>query len=73
MGSTQGRCPLANATTYQLLGKKMLLLYERMRFCHTTDRDNLVAYPDCAGSQSASSDSDWQDAIRAKAEIEVFP
>jgi hypothetical protein len=69
MGKNYGGCPLAHNSTYQLLSSRMRSLYGKMRGCHTADRDNLVAFPDCAFDQT----SDWSEAVNAKMEIEIFP
>lgn len=41
-----------------------------MDYCHTSDRENLVAYGECGAQGTAS--VDWQDIVRAKLEIETF-
>lgn len=50
----------------------MIKLYDKMLFCHTLDRDNLLAYPDCA-PDLGKDDPAWADAIRARMEIEIYP
>lgn len=48
----------------------MSLLFKKMDYCHTSDRENLVAFGECGGN--GASNLDWQDAVRAKLEIETF-
>ena len=72
MGGNNGRCQIANQKTYQMLSDKMTSLYQKMNFCHTSDRDNLVAYADCAPA-NGTADSDWSEAVRAKLDIEIYP
>jgi hypothetical protein len=50
MGGNNGRCPYANKDTHILFANKMNLIYPKMDYCHTYDRDNLVAFGEC-GSQ----------------------
>jgi len=71
MGSNNGRCPIANIKTFLLLSEKMSLLYDKMSLCHTSDRDNLVAYGDCALT-NGTKDSDWKEAVTAKLDIEIY-
>ncbi len=84
MGGNFGRCPLANSTTFQSLASKMRTLYNKISYCHTSDRDNLLAYPDCSPytvlstnetlkTTTSISDSDWIQAVELKSEIEIFP
>ena len=49
----------------------MSLLYDKMNLCHTSDRDNLVAYGDCALT-NGTKDSDWKEAVTAKLDIEIY-
>lgn len=71
MGGNNGRCPIANMKTFLLLSEKMSLLYDKMSLCHTSDRDNLVAYGDCAPT-NGTKDADWKDAVTAKLNIEIY-
>ena len=72
MGGNNGRCPIANMTMFWLLSEKMTLLYEKMSLCHTSDRDNLVAFGDCSAT-NGTKDADWKDAVTAKLNIEIYP
>jgi hypothetical protein len=71
MGGNNGRCPIANMKTFLLLSEKMSILYDKMSLCHTSDRDNLVAYGDCAAT-NGTKDSDWKEAVKAKLDIEIY-
>lgn len=81
MGDLNGRCPLPVNSTYRLLGQQMNVLYEKMDYCHTMDRDNLGAFLECGEGISTGTNSDstinvdsvWADAVRAKMEIEIYP
>ena len=72
MGGNQGRCPIPSNKTFQIYADKMKLLYDRMQFCHTSDRDNLLAYGECAPT-NGTQDFDWRDAVTAKLDIEIYP
>ncbi len=71
MGGNNGRCPIASMKTFLLLSEKMSILYDKMSLCHTADRDNLVAYGDCAAT-NGTQDADWKDAVTAKLGIEIY-
>ena len=43
-----------------------------MSLCHTSDRDNLVAFGDCSPT-NGTKDADWKDAVTAKLNIEIYP
>ncbi|TNV80770.1 hypothetical protein FGO68_gene7416 [Halteria grandinella] len=82
MGDSNGRCPLPVNSTFRLLGQQMNVLYGKMDYCHTMDRDNLGAFLECGEgistggiSDTATSnlDSVWADAVRARMEIEIYP
>lgn len=70
-GSNSGRCPWAPPSYYSQYAGKMLILYDQMGYCHSKDRDNLVAFGDC-GTQGVQN-FDWQDAVRGKLSIETHP
>ncbi len=70
MGENNGRCPYASKETHFLYAEKMRELYTKMDYCHSVDRDNLVAYGECGVSGTNS--ADWQDTVRAKLELEVY-
>ncbi len=72
MGGNNGRCPLASNQTFHIFSEKMSLLYDRMHYCHTADRDNLLAYGECAAA-NGTADFDWRDAVTAKMDIEIYP
>ena len=58
-------------TSFLLLSEKMSILYDKMSLCHSADRDNLVAYGDCAAT-NGTTDSDWKEAVNAKMNIEIY-
>lgn len=69
-GSNYGMCTWASKETHLLYALKMTLIMTQMDYCHTADRENLVAFGECGMKGTAN--TDWQDAVRAKLEIEAY-
>eukprot|EP00347_Sterkiella_histriomuscorum_P016797 403351817 len=70
MGSNNGYCTWASKETHILYAQKLQTILTQMDYCHTADRENLLAFGECGMKGTAN--MDWQDAVRAKLEIETF-
>ncbi|CDW72072.1 UNKNOWN [Stylonychia lemnae] len=69
-GSNLGMCTWASKETHILYAQKMSYLLTQMDYCHSADRENLIAFGEC-GSRGTKN-TDWQEAVRAKLEIETY-
>lgn len=69
-GGNEGFCPYpptANLTQFSTL---MRSLYFEMEYCHTDDRDNLLAFGEC-GHQGFNNEK-WQEAVNLELYINYY-